>query len=65
MTKLMVYIFVTPFVVLAMDSININGIFKKNKNYNFQANLFYFMLGMSLIYLITSLIYDFILLAQN
>jgi len=39
-----------------MDSININGIFKKNKV--FQARIFYFLLGISMIYLITSFIMD-------
>ncbi|MBO5376146.1 MAG: DUF1146 domain-containing protein [Bacilli bacterium] len=58
-TKFFLYILVSIIVIWAMDSININGIFKKNKIY--QARCFYFLLGLSLIYLITNFIYDFYL----
>lgn len=54
--KFFVYVVVTILVIWAMDSININGIFKKNKI--FQARVFYFLLGISMIYLITSFIMD-------
>lgn len=54
--KFFVYVVVTILVIWAMDSININGIFKKNKI--FQARVFYFLLGISIIYLITSFIMD-------
>jgi len=54
--KFFVYVVVTILVIWAMDSININGIFKKNKV--FQARIFYFLLGISMIYLITSFIMD-------
>lgn len=54
--KFFVYILVTLLVIYAMDSININGIFKKNKVP--QARLFYFLLGVSLIYLVTNFIMD-------
>ena len=54
--KFLIYIIVTILVVLAMDSININKIFKKNKVY--QASLFYFFLGLSMIYLVTNFIMD-------
>lgn len=56
-SKIFIYIIVTFIVVWAMDSVNINQIFKKNKIY--QARVFYFLLALSLIYLITSFIYDF------
>ncbi len=56
-SKALLYIVVTPIVIWAMDSINVNKIFKKNKNN--QAVVFYFLLGLSLIYLITNFIFDF------
>lgn len=54
--KFFVYLFTTPFVIWAMDSININQILKKNKVY--QARVFCILLGISLIYLTTNFIYD-------
>lgn len=61
-TKLIIYILVTPIVILAMDALNINAIFKKNKN--IQANILYFLIALSLIYLVASLISDFFLIAN-
>lgn len=57
--KFYIYIFVTILVVWSMDSININQIFKKNKV--FQARLFYFLLVLAMIYLVTNFLYDFFL----
>lgn len=54
--KYSIYALVTIIVIFALDSININGIFKKNKV--FQARLFYFLLAISMIYLVTNFIYD-------
>ncbi len=54
--KFLLYLIVTPFVIFALDSININAIFKKNKI--FQARLFYFFIAISLIYLVTNFIFD-------
>ncbi len=54
--KFFLYVAVTILVIWAMDSVNINGIFKKNKI--IQARVFYFLLGLSMIYLITSFIMD-------
>lgn len=54
--KFFVYVVVTILVIWSMDSVNINGIFKKNKV--FQARIFYFLLGISMIYLITNFIMD-------
>lgn len=56
LVKFLLYAFITPLVILALDSININQIFKKNKV--FQARLFHFFLALSLIYLVTNFIYD-------
>ena len=58
MLKLIMYIFVIPLVIFAMDSININGIFKKNRIY--QARLFYILLVFGLSYLIYNFLYDLI-----
>ena len=56
-TKFILYIIVTFFTILALDSININQIFKKEKV--FQARLFILFLALSIIYLVTNFIYDF------
>ena len=54
--KFFIYILSTVLVILSMDSVNINKIFKKNKEP--QARLFYFLLGISLIYLVTNFFMD-------
>lgn len=54
--KFFIYIISSILVIYSMDSININGIFKKNKIY--QARIFYFLLGISLIYLVTNFFMD-------
>lgn len=55
--KFILYIIVGILVIWSMDSININGIFKKNAN-PMQARLFYFFLALSIIYLVTNFLYD-------
>ena len=55
--KLIVYLVVTILVIIGLDSININNIFKKNRV--FQARLFYLLLITSLVYLVTNFIFDF------
>ena len=54
--KLLLYVFVTIITIWAMDAVDINKIFKKNRV--LQASLFYFLLGISLIYLVTNFIMD-------
>lgn len=54
--KFFLYVFVTIVVIWAMDSVNINQIFKKNKI--MQARVFYFLVGISLIYLVTNFLSD-------
>ena len=54
--KTFLYIIVTMLVIWAMDSVNINQIFKKNRV--LQARIFYFLLGISMIYLVTNFIMD-------
>lgn len=60
--KFFIYLFVTPLVIWAIDSVNINGIFKKNKV--IQARIFYILLALSIIYIITNFIYDCFLSTQ-
>lgn len=62
MLKLLLYILVIPIVIFAMDSININGIFKKNKIY--QARIFYILLVFSMSYLMCNFIYDFVYMVR-
>ena len=54
--KFFLYVAVTILVVWALDSVNINQIFKKYKV--LQARVFYFLLGLSMIYLVTNFIMD-------
>ena len=56
MGKFFLYIVVTILVIWSMDSLNINGIFKKNKVV--QARILYFFIGISLIYLVTNFLMD-------
>ncbi len=56
MAKFFLYIVVTILVIWSMESVNINQIFKKNRLY--QARVFYFFLGISLIYLVTNFLLD-------
>ena len=60
--KYYIYIFVTVLVVWEIESININQIFKKGRN--IQAIVFYMLLSLSLIYLVTNFIYDFFISSQ-
>ena len=55
--KLIVYLIVTVLVIIGLDAVNINSIFKKN--WVFQARLFYLLLITSLVYLVTNFIFDF------
>ena len=54
--KFLLYIISTILVIWSMESLNINQFFKKNKV--LQAKVFYFLLGISLIYLVTNFIMD-------
>ncbi len=57
MLKFILYIFSGILVIWSMNAININGIFKKNKVV--EARVFYIILALALIYLLTNLLYDF------
>lgn len=55
--KILLYLFVSIIVIFACDSIDINRFFKKNKI--FQARIAYFLIVISLIYIVTNFIFDF------
>lgn len=57
--KFFIYLIASIIVIWSLDSININQIFKKNKEN--QAKVFYFILAISLIQLITSFTYEIFL----
>lgn len=57
--KSFLYLVAIPIVIYALESININSIFKKGRV--FQARLFYLMLTLSISYLIVNFCYDFFL----
>ncbi len=51
-----------PIILVALDSLNINGIFKKNRV--FQARLLYILIFLALLYLLTNFFYDFITVSK-
>ena len=57
--KLMLYLFSTIIVIFAIDSVNINAIFKKNKVLG--ARVIYLLLAICISYLVSNFIYDFIM----
>ena len=57
--KFVLYVAVTILVIWTMDAVNINRIFKQNRV--IQATIFYFLLGLSMIYLVTNFIWDLFL----
>ncbi len=60
MTKFVIYVLVMIVTVWAMDGLNINGIFKKGQIA--KARVAYFLLLLSIIYLVSNFIYDFVYL---
>lgn len=58
MTKFLLYVLVTIISVWAIDGININFLFKKGQI--IKARVAYFLILLSIIYLVTNFIYDFI-----
>ena len=55
--KYFIYILVGILVIWSFDSLNINSLFKKNRV--LQARVLYFMLALSITYLVTNFIWDF------
>ena len=60
MTKFILYVLVAIITFWAMDGININFIFKKCQVV--KARVMYFLILLSIIYLVTNFIYDFVYL---
>ena len=54
--KLFLYLFVSIIVIFSIDSVNINAIFKKNKN--FQARILYFLIALCMIEILTNFLYN-------
>ena len=59
MIKLILYVLVIPIVVFAVDSLNINAIFKKGRSNYYQARIMYMILIMGISYVVVSFINDF------
>ena len=55
--KYFIYILVVILVIWSFDSLNINSLFKRNRV--LQARVLYFMLALSMTYLVTNFIWDF------
>ncbi len=55
--KTILYILVVPLSIWAIDALNLDGKFKKNRYY--QARLLYLMIAMSISYLVVNFFYDF------
>ena len=55
--KFLLYLVTIPFVMYALDSLNINHLFKKNKI--LQARILYIIIGLVLTYLLVNFMYDF------
>lgn len=59
MVKLLLYVFVIPIVVFAMDSVHFNAMFKKGKSNYYQARVMYMIVVVSLSYLVVNFVNDF------
>ena len=60
MVKFILYILVIPLVVFSMDSVNINGMFKKGQSNYYQARIFYMLLVMCMSYFVVNFVNDFL-----
>ena len=61
--KAILYIIVFVFTIWALDSININSIFKKNRV--IQARIVYLLITIAIVYPVTNFIWDFFLLTKK
>lgn len=60
MVKFILYILVIPIIVWSMDSVNINGMFKKGQSNYYQVRVMYMIIIASLSYLVVNFINDFL-----
>ena len=57
--KAILYVLITILVIWALEGVNINQIFKKNRVV--QARVIYFLIALSIIYPVTNFLWDFFL----
>jgi uncharacterized integral membrane protein (TIGR02327 family) len=60
--KTLLYIVVVPLTIWALDSININNLFKKNKYH--QARILYIIVSIGLSYLVVNFFTDFFITSR-
>ena len=60
MVKFILYLLIIPIIVWSMDSININGMFKKGQSDYYQARVMYMIIVASLSYLVVNFVNDFL-----
>lgn len=60
--KTILYIVIVPITIWALESLNINSFFKKNRYY--QARVIYLILSLGLSYLVVNFFYDFFLYSK-
>ena len=60
--KALLYVIVLIITIWALDSININNLFKKNKYY--ASRVLYLIVSMALAYLVVNFLYDFFLYSK-
>lgn len=60
MVKFILYLLIIPIIVWSMDSVNINGIFKKGDSNYYQARVMYMIIIVSLSYLVVNFVNDFL-----
>ena len=60
MVRFILYLLIIPIVVWSMDSVNINGIFKKGQSDYYQARVMYMIIVASLSYLVVNFLNDFL-----
>ena len=61
--KVVLYIIVAVLVIWALEAVNINSIFKKNRVV--QARVLYLLIALAIIYPVTNFIWDFFLLTKK
>ena len=57
--KTVLYIIIVPITIWALESLNINQFFKKNRYY--QSRIIYLIISLGLSYLVVNFFYDFFL----
>ena len=60
MVKFILYLLIIPAIVWSMDSVNINGMFKKGQSNYYQARVMYMIIVAGLSYLVVNFVNDFL-----